>query len=348
MFYYGNGLVLGNGPNNQSNGGLRDIAQDLSLATAEDGVKAVLDYKPLTIDLIYFKNDQTTDSIRGFPGLRSGQSSDVFGYNVNYQLSDTWNTVVEQYMFARINGSGYEAANGEPADKGDKLYVPGLRVSTNPIKGLNVQGEIAWQLGNEAVQDRLAGTLESENRNAMAVQFLANYSLPVLQKYKPAVNASYTYLSGDKMAERNSSSGNKDAKHFSAWDVFQGDLGAGTIYSAIYPLTNMNIISVGASASPLEDVTASFTWSNLWAADSYSLDNPLSIYQPNDGADPFSPSTKADRRGLGNEYDVNLKYDYTEDVTFGVSLGWYVPGSALSNMNRETATQAIASLGVKF
>ena len=53
-------------------------------------------------------------------------------------------------------------------------------------------------------------------------------------------------------------------------------------------------------------------------------------------------------RGLGNEYDVNLTYNYTEDVTFGVSLGWYVPGSALYSQNRDAASQAIASLGVKF
>ena len=37
--------------------------------------------------------------------------------------------------------------------KGDKLYVPGLRASTNPVKGLNVQGEVAWQLGNQVVTE---------------------------------------------------------------------------------------------------------------------------------------------------------------------------------------------------
>jgi len=221
------------------------------------------------------------------------------------------------------------------------LYVPGLRASTNPVKGLNVQAELAWQLGDQVVSTPVA-----ERREAMAAQFMASYALPVLEKYKPTVNASYTYLSGDKMSDV-SSTGNKDNKYFSAWDVFNGNLGAGTIYSAIYPLTNMNIISAGASANPLEDVTTSFTWSNLWAADSYNTtNNPLSIYQPNDGDTLTTVATKPDRRGLGNEYDVNLKYDYTEDVTFGVSLGWYVPGDALSNVNRSTASQAIVDLGV--
>ncbi|MDE1921117.1 MAG: alginate export family protein, partial [Candidatus Omnitrophica bacterium] len=225
---------------------------------------------------------------------------------------------------------------------GNTLYVPGLRASTNPIKGLNVQGEIAWQLGQNVVSGY------TEHRDAMAIQALASYSLPVLPKYKPTVNASYTYFSGDKMSATNGITGNKDARRYSAWDVFMGDYGAGTIYSSIYPLTNMNIISAGASVNPLEDFTAAFTWSNLWAADSYSSNNPLQIYQPTEGTELNTVNTRKDARGLGNEYDVNLSYNYTEDVTFGVSLGWYVPGSALSNTNRDTASQAIASLGVKF
>jgi len=350
VFYYGNGLILGNGPNNQSNGGLKDIAQDLSMATATDGIKAVLDYKPLTIDLIYFKNDQTANSIKGLDLSKNRQSSDVFGYNANYQLSDAWNTVLEQYLFARINGSGYETYNTLAIyDKGNKLYVPGLRASTNPVKGLNVQAELAWQLGNQVVANSSGVGVVSEQRDAMAAQVMASYALPVLQKYKPTVNGSYTYLSGDKMADTTATTGNKDARKYGAWDVFNGDLGAGTIYSAIYPLTNMNIISVGASMNPLEDVTTSFTWSNLWSADSFSTNNPLYIYQPNAGITTLEPVTKTTgERGLGNEYDINLKYDYTEDVTFGVSLGWYVPGDALSNVNRSTASQAIVDLGVKF
>jgi len=360
VFTYGNGLVIGNGPGNQSTGNLQYIAQDLTERTSEDGVRAVLDYKPLTIDLIYFKNAQTTGSEQGLYGNNDG-SSDVFGYNANYQLSDPWNTVVEQYLFARTNGDNQalEGPAGTAADKGDTLYVPGLRASTNPVKGLNVQGELAWQLGQKPVTV-LGGTAqEAEHRDAMAAQFMASYALPVMEKYKPTVNASYTYLSGDKNSLANDNStglvGSKDAKSYSAWDPFSGAMAAGTIWQSLYPLTNLNVISAGASVNPLEDVTTSFTWSNLWAADSYSAVNPLAIYQPDGGTTFLFPNTKADRRGLGNEYDVNLTYNYTEDVTFGVSLGWYVPGSAFEGVttssgldNKTTASQAMASLGVKF
>ena len=59
VFSYGNGLIMGDGGvNNLATGNLQFIAQDLTERTAYDGVKAVLDYKPLTIDMFYFKNGQ--------------------------------------------------------------------------------------------------------------------------------------------------------------------------------------------------------------------------------------------------------------------------------------------------
>jgi hypothetical protein len=343
VFNYGNGLIMGDGGiNNESTGNLQFIAQDLTERTAYDGVKAILDYKPLTIDMFYFKNNQ---------GIVNGNvnsdktNSDVYGMNANYQLNDPMSTVVETYLFTRFNGDSNGGATGSPAvaHHGDDLYVPGLRASTNPLKGLNVQGELAWQLGNHTTS-LVNGAQVSEHRDAMAAQVLASYSLPVLEKYKPAVNASYTYVSGDKT----SSTTVNHITNYTAWDPFNEIQGSGTIYNTLFPLSNLHILSAGASANPLEDVTATATWSGLWAADAYSATNPLLLYQPDGGTTQIAPTTKTKRTGLGNEYDVNLTYNYTEDVTFGVSLGWYVPGSALSSINKDTAQQALASVGVKF
>ncbi|MBF0510894.1 MAG: alginate export family protein [Candidatus Omnitrophica bacterium] len=344
LFHYGNGLVISDNSYLQNSGSLEYITKDLSMRKGLDGVKAVLDYKPLTIDLVYIKHAQSNNSIRGLAGLESGQGSDIYGYNANYQLNDAWNTVLEQYVFIGVQGKAYVGAQ----DKGEKWFIPGFHVSTNPIKGLNLQGELALQMGDQIIDD--SGSETAEPRHAMAAQLMATYSLPVLTKYKPTLNASYTYLSGDKMANRNySGSGSKDAKRYTAWDPFMGDVGAGTIYGTLFAASNMNIFSAGASVSPIEDVTTSFTWTNLLAADAYNLtNNPLDMFQPNSGLSVYNPVTKANRRGLGNEYDVNVKYDYTEDVSFGATVGWYIPGDALANTNRDTASQAIANVAVKF
>jgi len=351
VFNYGNGLVMGDGGvNNQATGNLQYIAQDFTERTAYDGIKAVLDYKPLTIDLIYFKNSQAL--LNGNPNS-DNSSSDVFGYNLNYQLSDPMSTVFETYMFARVNGNDVTGAtSGTIGNKNNQLYVPGLRASTNPIKGLNVQGELAWQFGSIPVINN--GTAqESEKRQAMAAQLLATYSLPVLDKYKPSVNASYTYVSGDKNGGFNYN-GDKisSAKVYTGWDPFNENQGGGTIYNTLFPLSNMHILALGASINPLEDLTAAFTWSDLWAVDSYtnesSFGNGLALYQPDGGTNTIYPVTKHNATNLGNEYDMNFTYNYTEDVTFGVSLGWFVPGDVFTSANSNTASQAIADVAVKF
>jgi hypothetical protein len=349
VFNFGNGLILGNGgPNNSSTGNLQFIAGDETLRTAYDGVTATLDYKPLTISLIYFKNQQNV--LNGNPN-EVQSDSDVFGYNVNYQLNDPMSTVFETYMFNRVDGHDNGAAASSaalPTDKNDTLFVPGLRASTNPVKGLNVQGEVAWQLGDHPVVDTVNGrsTEEAEHRDAMAAQFLASYSLPVLDKYKPAVNASFTYVSGDSDGSANNDAVPfKSARTYGSWDEFNKNQGAGTIYNTLFPLTNMYIYSLGASANPLEDVTAAFTWSDLQASDSFGTYNPLNMLQP-DGTSITLPTSN--KKGLGNESDVNLTYNYTEDVTFGVSLGWFLPGDVFTKNTRDTASQAIADVAVTF
>jgi hypothetical protein len=360
VFNYGNGLILGDGGAiNSAAGNLAGIYADLTERTAYDGVTATLDYKPLTVSLIYFKNGQ--NNLSGLGHLTSGQSSDVYGYNANYQLGDAYNTVIEQYLFTRINGSGFQNL-GAGADKGNTLYVPGLRASTNPIKGLNVQGEIAWQLGNNeigsgpVVNNNATAPFEGEHRSAMAAQLLASYSLPVLEKYKPTVNASYTYASGDKNGSTNyPGSPVKSAKTYTGWDEFNTIQGAGTIYRDLFNFTNEHIVSVGASVAPLEDVTAGVTWSGIWNAAAYGTQNTLTLLQPN-GSTGVAPALNNKGYWLGNETDVNLTYNYTEDVTFGVSLGWFAPGSAFQAVsagdgvlsNKTTASQAMANVAVKF
>ena len=341
-FVFGNGFILGgNGPNNVAvNGGLNGIARDLSKDnTTNDGIKVILDYKPLTLTGIYYKNDQ-----RSYVGnlLQPKMSSDVYGLNANYQLGDAMNTVAEGYFFSRVNESNYVL--GGTTDKRDKLYVPGLRLSTNPIKGLNVQGEAAWQLGNTAV---VAGGAEAaEQRRAFAYQLMANYTLPVYEKYKPTVNAAFTHTSGDKNAGANYTSDKvKSAKKFTAWDAFAEGQNGGTIYNSLFNLSNLNIMSVGGSVAPIEDVTTSFAWSNLFADQKYRGGNTLAFSQP-DASAPTILTTG--RKDLGNEYDVNVNYAYTEDVTLGVSLGWFVPGKAFDGVNDTTASQALAHVNVNF
>ncbi len=356
-FGYGNGLIIGeNGVNHSANGRLGSVAHDLTKRTTYDGVKATLDYKPLTIDLLYFKNNQanvTGGLINGVSASKS--SSDVYGINTNYQLGDSYNTVVEAYWFVRNNQKGNLGT--VRVDKPDTLYIPGLRVSTNPIKGLNTQAELAWQRGNKAITNTAAAApLGGDNvsRNAMAAQLMASYTLPVLEQYKPVVNASYTHVSGDKNAfdHRAVSGAFGSSNNYSAWDPLNENQGSGTIYNTLFNLSNLNIFSAGVQATPIQDVTASVLWSGLFLDKKISASNPLNLttgtlIQP-DGSVTLGALDTTSSKSLGNEWDVNVNYNYTEDVTFGVSLGWFIPGTTFDGVNDSTASQALAHVLVNF
>ena len=351
-FAYGNGLILGSGGvNNAATGNLATVAADLTKRTSYDGIKAVLDYKPLTLDLIYFKNSSGGTNTGGLVsgGSHLGDDSSVYGINANYQLGDAMNSVVEGYLFSRNNGKKTIVASGT---KEDNLYVPGLRVSTNPIKGLNTQAEVAWQLGRKINTATATAGGDNERRNAMAYQVLASYAIPVaeLEKYKTTANVSYTHVTGDKNGNtaRPLSGFPNSEEVYTAWDPFNEAQGGGTIYNTLFNLTNLNILAVGVTANPIQDVTASFTWSGLWADKRYlSGENTLTLIQP-DGTTVAPVPTYGTQKDLGNEYDVNLNYAYTEDVTLGLSLGWFVPGKVFNGNNDTTASQALVHVNVNF
>ena len=347
-FIYGNGLILGgNGPNNATAGDLNLIAGDRTKNASNDGVKLVFDYKPLTLDVIYLKATQGTTL--GTEGSRK-QNSDIYGLNANYQLGDSHNSVVEGYLFSRVNGSNLNTG-ASVTGKSDTLYVPGLRVSTNPIKGLTAGAEVAWQIGQHPV--KASGVENAEHRNAMAYQLMASYAIDQadVAKYKPSVNASYTHVSGDKNGGTNyANDGVKSAKTYTAWDPLMEGQNGGTIFNSLFNLTNMNILSAGASVTPIEDVTTSFAWYGLGLDKKIRSGNTLTLLQPDGSSTTSTNSATATtgRKDLGNEYDANVNYAYTEDVTMGVSLGWYVPGKVFTKANNSVASQALAHVNVNF
>ena len=216
--FYGNGFIMGNGPNNFSTGGLNAIAQDLAYPRSFDAIKGVLNYDPLTIDLFAGKVKENTATI-----LNSAPTNDVmiYGANANYKLSDKWNSTLEGFFFAKI-----DRTFATTRDKADTVYTPGFRAETNPIKGLNVQGLLAWQMGtdNAAVLSATPGTVTQSfinaKREAMAAQLIASYLLPFEKtaKYEPVVAYAYTYTSGNRNPAASRGAQDASGERQTAWD----------------------------------------------------------------------------------------------------------------------------------
>ncbi|MFA5087414.1 MAG: alginate export family protein [Candidatus Omnitrophota bacterium] len=357
-FRYGNSLIVDSaGPNNtnSADNGLTNIANDLSKRAAQDAIRLVLDYNPLTVDILASKIDANNIATNA----ASDDDAELYGINANYKLSDKWNSEVEGYFFARINKNTKVGAVAPGGYKADTVYVPGFRVSTNPIKNLNVQTEFAMQGGNKATTAS-SGANRNDNvpRCAMAAQLITNYTLPFEKtaKYNPVITGVYTYVSGDEdptLAGVNG--GVEEQKVYTAWDPMFENQSGGKIYNALFDLTNCHSLVLAGSINPMEDVTLKASWTGLWldhrikgstVTPGVGSGDLLQLRQP-DAAGTILPAVTTNK-AIGSELDFDLSYDYTEDVQIGLKMGWFFPGGLFEGRNDETAKQFLANVNVNF
>ena len=93
----------------------------------------------------------------------------------------------------------------------------------------------------------------------MAAQLMASYALPVLQKYKPTVNASFTYVSGDKNGNQNyAGDAVKSAKVDTAWDLCLKVRGRDYLQRLVPIYLVCISFALGCFMNPLEDMYVFF------------------------------------------------------------------------------------------
>jgi hypothetical protein len=357
-FAFGNSLVIDSaGSNNTvSTGGIKGAAEDLSKRTALDAVRLTFDYNPLTIDVIAAKVDANV--LAGGTQIHD-DDVDLFGINTNYQLGDSMDSVVEGYFWAKIDQSVKTAA---PGSKADTVYMPGIRASTNPIKGLNTQIELAAQSGSKQNPSGSA-TNDNVDRKAVAGQFITNYMLPFesTANLAPVVTGAYTYTSGDSgPTELGNRVGGDGRDTYTAWDPMFENQGGGTIYNTLFDLTNMHIVTARTQMKPLEDLTAILEWNaiifdkqlNDIVQESVNPDEGvcsgsdcLTMRQP-DGS-TLNPRMTSNRKA-GDEFGLRFIYDYTEDVKLGYRADWFIPGNAFESANDNVAFQSLLNANVIF
>ncbi len=351
-FSYGNSFIVdAAGTNNSAptDSGIDNVAEDLTKQTALDAVRLIFDYEPLSIELLFSKVDSRTNTLTNIPN----DDIDLYGVNAGYEVGDSMNTQVEAYFFAKID----KLVNADVGhSKSDTVYVPGLRASTNPIEGLNVQAELAWQRGNKVVST--TDINENQQREAMGAQVIASYQVPVLEEYKPILAYVYTYVSGDSNpGDVNAGSGfEASSNRWTAWDPMFENQAGGTVYNALFNLSNAHINTVSAQVNPIEDVTAKVSWTNLQLDKGLSgnaANTAFTLVQP-DGLATGTLGVNIDEEDIGNEIDATVTYDYTEDVQFGANFGWFLPGDLFSasntvnTFNDHVASQAIIHGNVNF
>ncbi|MDP8234350.1 MAG: alginate export family protein [Candidatus Saelkia tenebricola] len=328
---YGSKLVVGDPTTNavkSADSGLTH-APFLSKMKAFDAIRGVLDYDPWTIDLLYAKVDEVFEAT-------DSEDEDILGLNLAYDFVD-YDGELEAYVFC-VDGD----VNSTGATDIDAAIF-GLRGSLVPADGLVLGAEVAFQSGDYTTS---SGSTAARNIDAMAATVEGSYAWD--NEYEPAIKLCYDYRSGQKS--------DKSTGDYEAWLPLYEDQSKGLIADYLFAgvnggvNSNAHIINLGASLKPMEDLTIGLDWFK------YILDEEIttsatgatisSVYSSN------SYTMKKDD-DLGDEIDVTLLYDYSEDVQFGLKAGYFMPGDAFAystaaDTTNDEAIEVIGSVVVSF
>ncbi len=330
----GNSLIWGNNPNILTPGNLS--APEYTAINSFDAVKAVLDYDPWTITGVY-------SSIYN-NAIQANDNVDLWGVNVGYKF-DSYKAEAEAYWFGKFDR---EVPNivGIKNPRNDVQTI-GLRGSVDPISWVSLAGEGAYQ-GGSYMDNVLQSS--SRARSAWALDFSGEVRYWTDKfAWKPKIGAEYIYYSGN-MAEDNTRA---NTGTYNGWDfMYRGKFDSaireyiGRFYqTARYPanpnngvscadasFTNQHQVIFLGSIQPVESLTLKANYNLFWTQEDYLV-------------------TAEDKSGgyIGSELDLNVNWDYTEDVSFGLLAGWFMPGTVYNTGDKASvATDLVGTVKVSF
>jgi len=312
--------------------------REFSITNAYDAIRATLDFAPLTVDVIGSKINEVGEG---------GHDQDLWGLNLNWKGApvDRWKGEWEGYVFYKNDRSATVTLhdNAGRTYEHNQLATVGTRAAVEPIKSLWVNAEVAGQFGRLEDTVLLPGQASGNRaRAAMAAQGSVNYTFTDV-KYTPNLGAGAVYFSGQK-----ANAGSNSIVH--AWDqMYRGsfttaiqDFLAGTdqaggLYTTFDPsdtsaATNRYLFYVDVGVKPLQDLSLQGRYTHALFAEA-----------------PVSGRSK----NAGDEVDLQAKWDYTEDVQFGLIGAAFFPGAyydkaPAATQSNNTAWEVVGDLAVKF
>ncbi len=356
---FGHGFIMGPGPLNDPSGGISSGtygsvgfqgAREYSILNNYDAVLATLDLEPWKIDAVAMMHNET---------VRNNRDKTMYGVNAGYQFS-SYNALAEAYWFLLDDEDWNQTLRNHPSDialtqrnfEESETHVIGIRGSAEPISRLNLRGEFGYQFGEirDDTQDggpspAQAAYPYTRDRKAWAMDLLGEYAFDLV--YSPTLGIGWVTYTGEE-ADKLGVDGNGD---YNAWDPFAPSAYYGLIqsnfagfdgYNNIYAtqdpndtvsLNNRHLLRVLTSAKPLDALKLNVEWIRAWFEE-----------KPVAGRDDHA----------GDEVDITLTYDYTEDVKLGLTGAWFFAGKYYdgetnrANRSNDTATLAMGTVSVVF
>ena len=331
--WFGRGFIIG--ANLQDNQGSL-YAPEYTAVTSFDAIRATLDYDPWTIDAVYAKISENA--------RRADDDTNLYGVNVGYVFED-YNGEAEAYYWfkqdrnpgAAATAMGVSSVNGNLSDD---VHTLGLRGSFDPIEDWTVALESAFQTGSFL---GIAGQIDGRDRSAWAID--AMVECRYFQDdfaWKPVIGAEYIFYSGEgNTGNRNTTTNGT----YNGWDsMYRGkfDTAIREFQNVFYRTatpgmpshTNQHQVLARASIEPTDSLTVSGVLGFFWLAEPYAEVSQVVAENTN--------------RYVGSELDINMTWDYTEDVQFGLLSAWFFPGSFYGSGQDDIATDIVGTVKLSF
>jgi len=324
---YGTGFIVGPGLLADPNGNFGALDTNANHAGAQgqqysdfnsyDAIRFIMDFAPITVEGLIAKINETGDV---------DNDENLYGALLNYKLDD-WEAEVEPYWFFKKSESGRAGATVTVNDASlstgtartyetNKVHTVGIRTAASPFENFQVNAEGAFQFG-----ELVDSTVEQErDREAWAATIDARYNWADVT-WAPTTGLGWVFFSGEESSD--AASGADQSDDFDAWDpVYRGSFttfiqdflsGADSspnLYTTVDSVdtaatTNRHLLYLDVGVNPMEDLS-------VWARYTHARFDEA----PASGRDEHA----------GDELDVKVVYDYTEDVQLGLWAGWFIPG----------------------
>jgi len=317
------------------------FAPEYTAIQSFDAIRATLDYDPWTIDAVYAK---IRENYR-----RADDDINLYGVNVGYVFDD-YNAEVEGYWWykqERYCGTSNNAATLISVRNGvddNDVHVFGMRGSFDPIEDWTMALEGAYQTG------KYIGTnnqIEERTRSAWAIDAIIECRFWQDDfAWRPVLSAEYIFYSGEEnMGNQTGNQGIVADGDWNGWDpMFRGkfDTAIREFQNVYYrtamlscpSYTNQHQILVRGTVEPTDSLTFHVKYAHFWLAESWATVSDV-VDQNTD-------------KNIGDEVDLKLEWDYTEDVQFTLLSAWFFPGDHFASGMDDIATDIVGSVKLSF
>ncbi|MCF7908513.1 MAG: hypothetical protein K9L86_06560 [Candidatus Omnitrophica bacterium] len=328
---YGNGLIVGDPDTNQVAANSVAAFGDLSKKKSFDAIRAILDFSPYTIDVVYAAIDENT--------LYQKDGENLYGINVAYSWN-SYNGITEAYAFYRDSTN-----NTEDIENEDDVLTLGVRSQADVNDNLTLGLEVAHQSGSyQTGLTQTSSATDSVKRDAWAVQAISEYRF--LNDYNSKVGLIYAYLTGEGPTT------GEDGEH-NGWNPMYEDQAIGELANLFLANTGFQYICATGSMMPREDLTIGGSYLYAYATAPLAATSGSQNLATITGAagGPIAGNVydiERNNRDLAHEIDVYAIFDYTEDVQINMNTAFLLPGGAFAWQNNQPAYSLRIGMNVDF